>query len=212
MIGILGGTFDPVHFAHLRCALEIREALDLTELRFVPCRQPPHRGAPRASAAQRRAMLALAVDGQEGFRIDERELGRPGPSYMVDTLASLRAEHPRESLCLLVGLDAFVELPTWHRWERLIELAHLVVMERPMTPPRLPPEIAALCSRSLTTDPAALRDAPAGRIIRWPVTQLDISATRIRGLITAGASARYLLPDAVLAYIQREGLYRDERT
>lgn len=209
MIGILGGTFDPVHIAHLRCALEVQRALRLAEVRFVPCRLPPHRPAPAADPAQRLAMLRLALEGQPGFAIDERELRRAGPSYMVDTLASLREELPEQSLCLILGIDAFVQLHTWHRWERLIGLAHLAVMTRPGPQAEPGGAVAALLQRYRTDDPGVLHETPAGRIILCPVTRLEISATRIRALLAQGADARYLTPDGVLDYIRRTGLYRE---
>lgn len=211
MIGILGGTFDPVHIAHLRCGLEMREILRLAELRFLPCRQPPHRPAPAAEPEQRLAMLRLALEGQAGFAIDERELRRAGPSYMVDTLDSLRQELPGRPLCLIVGLDAFVQLHTWHRWERLIELAHLAVMTRPGLEAAPSGAVAALLERCRAEDAQALHAAPAGRILLCPVTRLEISATQIRALVAQGRSARYLLPEPVLDFIRREGLYRPAR-
>jgi nicotinate-nucleotide adenylyltransferase len=126
-IGLLGGTFDPVHNAHLRIALDVLEQLQLAEMRFIPSRQPPHRAQPGASPEQRLAMLQRAVQGQPGFIVDERELRRSGPSYMVDTLCSLRADFSETPLCLLLGLDAFRELHTWYRWQTIPELAHILV-------------------------------------------------------------------------------------
>ncbi|MCC6207849.1 MAG: nicotinate-nucleotide adenylyltransferase [Gammaproteobacteria bacterium] len=208
MIGILGGTFDPVHIAHLRCALEVRQALRLAEVRFLPCRQPPHRPAPTAGPAQRLAMLRLALEGQAGFSIDERELRRAGPSYMVDTLTSLREELPGQSLCLILGVDAFIQLHTWHRWERLIELAHLAVMTRPGPEAEPGDAVAALLRQHRVEDPRMLHDTPAGHIVFCPVTRLEISATRIRALLAQDGDAHYLTPDGVLDYIRQTGLYR----
>ena len=213
MIGILGGTFDPVHYGHLRTAWELCESLDMKELRLLPCRQPPHRGEPAATPEQRLAMLERALAGQDRLRIDTRELERPGPSYMVDTLASLRGELGRTPFALVLGADAFAGLADWHRWERLIELAHLVVVTRPDGPPSLPGPVAALLEHCRVADAAALRSAQAGGILETAVTPLAISATAIRAQVAAGRSPRYLLPDAVLAYIEEEGLYRvPERT
>ena len=208
-IGIFGGTFDPVHYGHLRPALEALEGLALDEVRMIPCGIPPHRGEPAASASQRLAMLELALEEQAGLRIDARELERPGPSYMVDTLTSLRDELPETPLCLLLGSDAFLGLPSWHRWRELTDLAHLVVMHRPGWEfEAADAQLAALLAERQVSSHAALAAHPAGAILLLPVTQLDISATSVRGLIAAGRSPRYLLPEAVWSYIRAQGLYR----
>ncbi len=256
MIGVLGGTFDPVHFGHLRPALEVRQALGLEELRLIPLRQAVHRSQPQASPEQRLAMLRLAVQGAEGLRIDDRELRRVGESYTYDTLVDLRAElGPAVGLCLLVGGDAFRGFLTWHRPDDILSLAHLIVMRRPGgadeggPPPGkvgLAPlagdqapaeggqgfavgEQASAASDQASAVPTSLylnprlqawlqprrcfqvRDltfSPAGRVWFQEVTQLAISATRIRGLVAQGLSPRYLLPDPVLDYILRQRLYR----
>jgi nicotinate-nucleotide adenylyltransferase len=209
MIGIYGGTFDPVHYGHLRTALEVQEALGLAELRLVPCQIPPHRGEPGARPEQRLALLQAALnEAPPGLRIDARELERPGPSYMVDTLASLRGELGAERpLVLIVGLDAFLGLHRWRHWRTLFELAHVAVMRRPGFEPEWPPELARELERRLTSQAADLSGRPAGLIHCVTVTQLDISASRIRALIASGRSARYLTPDAVLECISRMGLY-----
>ncbi len=209
MIGIYGGTFDPVHYGHLRTALEVQEALGLAELRLVPCQIPPHRGEPGARPEQRLALLQAALgDNPPGLRIDARELERPGPSYMVDTLASLRGEQGAERpLVLIVGLDAFLGLHRWHRWESLFELTHVAVMRRPGFEPEWPPELAREREQRLTPRAADLRSRPSGLIHCVTVTQLDISASRIRALIASGRSARYLTPDGVLEGINQMGLY-----
>lgn len=206
-IGIFGGTFDPIHFGHLRPALELLERLSLAEIRFIPCRYPPHRQAPIASPEQRLAMLQLAITGEPGFMVDERELTRLGPSYMVDTLASLRAEKGSVPLCLILGTDAFRGLPKWHRWVELIELAHFLVVKRPGEPLPQEGELRHLLDERCICNPAQLEQQSAGFILPLELTQLEISATRIRTLIRAGWSARYLLPDAVWNYIQMKRLY-----
>jgi nicotinate-nucleotide adenylyltransferase len=210
MIGIYGGTFDPIHYGHLRTALDVKEAVGLDEVRFIPCQIPPHRGTPGATPEQRLAMLRAALtDAEPGFRIDTRELERAGPSYMVDTLGSIRADiGPAAPLCLIVGLDAFLGLHRWHRWRQLFELAHILVMRRPGPAPDLPDELRAELDDRATATPEPLRHSPAGLIHFVPVTQIDISATQIRRAIAAGQSARYLTPDAVLDLIRRLGLYR----
>lgn len=208
MIGIFGGTFDPVHFGHLRPALEVQQALGLKEVRFIPAGHPPHRDQPHATPTQRLAMLRAAIDEQPGFMVDEREVCRPGPSYMVDTLASLRSELGPEPLCLILGYDAFLGLASWYQWQRLIDLAHLVVTHRPgWNHDNLAGELQNLVQRHAM--PAAkLADAPAAGLTFVEVTQLDISATRIREQIRTGQDIRYLLPESVYQIIHEQKLYR----
>lgn len=205
---MLGGTFDPVHYGHLRPALEVLELLDLAEVHFIPCRIPAHRGTPLIGAEERLELVRLATAEQPGFVADDRELRRPGPSYMVDTLDSLRREVGDAPLCLIVGGDAFRELHTWRRWQELTDLAHLVVMQRPGASPDLPPALEAFVAPRAVQEPAALLRRPAGGVLFRPVTQLAISATQIRRLLAQGQSVRYLLPEAVLAHIRDRALYR----
>jgi nicotinate-nucleotide adenylyltransferase len=209
MIGILGGTFDPIHFGHLRPALEVLQTLGLQELRFIPCGQPPHRQAPQATGLQRLSMLRAAIAGQAGFVLDDRELRRPGPSYMVDTLASLRAEVGDTPLCLVLGLDAFAGLERWHQWSRLFDYAHLVVTHRPgWSLPTLQtgPGLAELI-RHKQVAPEQLARHATGRLSFLPVTQLDISASGIRQELQAGRDIRFLLPDNVYELIRRQQIY-----
>ena len=208
MIGILGGTFDPIHYGHLRPALEVREALGLDEILFIPLRTPAHRDAPRVEGGQRLALIQAAVREQAGFRVDDRELRRDGVSYTVVTLRSLRAEQPERTLCLLMGQHAFLEFPTWHRPREILELAHLVVMRRPDSAAALSPALREIVAGRQVADAGELDRVRAGRILFQPVTQLEISATRIRDIIGRGASPRYLLPDAVLELVLAQGLYR----
>jgi nicotinate-nucleotide adenylyltransferase len=209
MIGIYGGTFDPIHYGHLRTALEVQEAVGLDEIRFVPCRLPPHRTTPEASPDLRLKMLELALrDAEPGFRIDTRELDRPGPSYMVDTLTSIRAEIGIRPLCLIVGLDAFLGLPRWHRWRELFDLAHIVVMRRPGAVPDFAGDLAPYIAVRHSERAVTLKVQSSGSIYFVEVTQLDISATRIREAVRTGKNARYLVPDPVWRFIQTEGLYR----
>jgi nicotinate-nucleotide adenylyltransferase len=209
MIGIYGGMFDPVHFGHLRPALEVQQGLGLSEVRFVPAGQPPHRHAPQATAIQRVAMLRAAIGDQPGFALDEREINRAGPSYMVDTLASLRTEFgDRTPLCLILGYDAFLGLPEWHQWTQLIELAHLVVTHRPgWIQDGLDEVLQELVERHRLA-PEQLSLHPAGGICFVPVTQLDISSTRLRHQVRSSQDIRYLLPDQVISLINQYNLYR----
>ncbi len=211
MIGVLGGTFDPIHFGHLRPALDCLQALDLEELRFVPLSVAVHRPQPVAPPALRLEMLRAAIAGQPGFVEDPRELERPGGSYSHDTLVSLRAELGETSpLCLLVGSDAFAGFLDWYRPGEILELAHLVVMRRPGTGigADLGPALRDLYAGRGCDDRQDLADTPGGRILLQDVTQMDISSTQVRRLIAQGRSPRYLVPNAVLAMIDREGLYR----
>jgi nicotinate-nucleotide adenylyltransferase len=196
-LAIFGGTFDPVHIGHLCVAWEASELLD-AEVLLMPARVPPHRSAPIASVEQRVAMLRAALVGQSRIRLDLRELERDGPSYTVDTLRDLRAEHGDRPLVLLMGADAFAGLAQWHQWRELFGLAHIGVLSRPEVTPELPGELAGLLAERRTESLDALRDVPAGRIAELAVTPLAISATRIRSLLAAGRLPRYLLPAALL--------------
>jgi nicotinate-nucleotide adenylyltransferase len=207
MIGILGGTFDPVHYGHLRPALEVKDALGLSEIRLVPCHLPPHRPPPLASARARADLLAVAIAGHEGFVIDERELDRPTPSWTIDTLAALKQDFPARTLCLLTGMDAFIGLPGWHRWRELNNYCHLVVMTRPGAVFPDTGELGELIARRRVPEVAALRSKSSGMLFFQPVTQLEISGTRIRGLLQSGRDASFLVPERVLALIREQGLY-----
>lgn len=206
-IGIFGGAFDPIHFGHLRTAFELMTALDLAAVHFVPSGEPPHKHRPQAGGDIRLQMIKAAIQGQAGFIADERELNRAGPSYSIDTLESLRQEHPDDALCLLIGMDAFLGLPEWHRWQEISALAHVVVAHRPgWSPPRVGLHGDLLASRgaSRATD---LKETPNGRIYIQEVTQLEISSSGIRDLVGQGGDPRFLLPAAVAAIIEQSGCY-----
>lgn len=206
-IGIFGGTFDPIHYGHLRSALELRYRLALDEIRFVPCAVPPHRDLPAAADGTRLRMLHAALDDEPSFVVDERELERSGPSYSIDTLASLRAELPRASLCLILGMDAFLGLASWRAWRELLDLAHIVVARRPGSELPSEGELGELLRRRRTAVAADLKRSIAGGVHVEEVTQLEISSTRLRAAIAAGQTARYLLPDEVWKVIVETGCY-----
>ncbi len=210
-VGIFGGTFDPVHFGHLRPALELKEQLGLESLHLIPCNIPPHRGEPHATPEQRCAMLELAIGNEPGFVLDRRELERDGPSYMVDTLKSLREEYGEaRPLCLIIGADAFLGLPNWYHWQDLARLAHIVVAHRPgwvLEESELEPALQQLLQHRLD-GPQQLGDSAAGGVLLQTVTQLAISATDIRRRVAAGGNANYLLPQSVWDFIRRHNLYR----
>ncbi len=205
MIGIYGGTFNPVHYGHLRTALEVKELFGLDELRLIPCRLPPHREQPEVSGEMRLQMLQIAAGDMPEFSVDRCELDRKGPSYMVDTLKAVREENPDRPLLLFIGADAFTGLESWHQWQRLFDYAHVVVMTRPGFNRQPLPDFL---QQRLIEDRLALQIRPAGCLFFQPVTLLDISATQIRQIIAGGGDPRFLLPDAVLAFIQQHQLYQ----
>ena len=214
-IGIFGGTFDPIHFGHLRLAEEMAEALCLGSVRFIPAGTPPHRTRPRTDAHLRLEMVRLAIAGNPHFVLDGREVGLPRLSYTVETLTSLRAEvGPDQPLCLLLGADAFLGLTSWHRWQDLFTLAHIAVAHRPGFPQStwkdaMPEALRAELERRMA-QAQDLTSCAAGLIVTRPITALDISATHIRDTLRTARSPRYLLPNAVLDYIQSNHLYLPE--
>ncbi len=211
-IGVFGGTFDPVHYGHLRTAFELLRALRLSEVRFMPCGTPPHREEPVAASALRLDMVRRATEGQPGFIVDDRELEREGPSYSVDTLLDLRGEFPHRSLCLIVGMDAFLGLPKWYRWRQILQLAHVVVAHRPgWTAPDMGPLGELLTDRGTGTVDD-LHDARAGRIFIHAVTQLEISSSAVRALVSGGGDPRFLMPDTVRGCILESACYTNTGT
>lgn len=210
-IGIFGGTFDPIHCGHLRTAFELWQELKLAEVRFLPAGNPPHRDQIYASAELRLRMVEAAVADQPGFVVDDREVRRGGMSYSVDTLTELRAEYPTRSLCLLLGMDAFLGLPHWHRWRELLALAHIVVAHRPgwKVPVRGP--LGGLLVDHGTGTVRDLHERPAGRVYVRAVTQLEISSTELRALLAAGRDPHYLVPDQVRQIILETRCYAPQR-
>ena len=193
MIGVLGGTFDPVHFGHLRPALEVMQAIGLAQVRFLPNRIPPHRETPWLNVDNRLELLKTAISDQPGFELDQRELQREGHSYMVDTLESLRTDFPSHPVCLILGMDAFLGLKQWHQWQRIPELCHLVVTTRPGF--EISEDFIQQLPATPVTKASGLFEVAAGRILLQSVTQLDISASHIRAMLSKGQSVR--LPDEV---------------
>ena len=210
-IGILGGTFDPVHNGHLRLAMELATELDLAQVRLIPNGRPPHREQPGATPGQRAKWIRVATADEPLLALDDRELMREGHSYMVDTLASLRRDFPEHPLCLIMGRDVFAKLPSWHRWQDLFDHAHIVLIERPGLPAELAPEAVELLAERGVSDPAVLKNQPTGLIYSYAPPPLVISASRIRELIAAGASPRYLLPEVILEDIMDTDIYRAPR-
>jgi nicotinate-nucleotide adenylyltransferase len=205
MIGIFGGTFDPVHYGHLRSAVEVKDIFGLSEVHLIPSARPPHREQPAATARMRVEMLQLATENQSDLLCDTRELDREGHSYMVDTLKSLRQQFPDQSLLLFIGCDAFNHLMTWHQWQHLFDYAHVVVLTRPRFVAQY---LDSFFADRQVSQRIELAQATAGKLFFQAVTPLDISSTAIRKLIAEKKSADYLLPDTVLNYIKQHGLYQ----
>tara|TARA_R110000787_G_scaffold42377_39_gene104324 strand:+ start:3557 stop:4219 length:663 start_codon:yes stop_codon:yes gene_type:complete len=198
VLGVFGGTFSPIHNGHLRVAIEVREQLALDEILVLPSGDPPHRETPRISAQRRLDWVRLACADIPGLTVDSREVERNGPSYTVDTLCELRAQRPHDSLVLLLGEDAANQFHRWHRWQDIIELAHLVFVERPYETSMLAGETRQLLSGRRVQDPARLRAQTAGLFMHCAIPPLAISSTRIRGLLKAGRSVQGLVPQTVI--------------
>ena len=206
-IGVFGGTFDPIHYGHLRTAFEMLQALRFDEVRFMPCGSPPHRESPFANAELRLQMVRVATAGQNGFVVDDRELLREGPSYSVDTLSALRGEFPERPIALIIGMDAFLGLPKWYQWREILKLAHVVIAHRPgWRAPDIGPLGELLADRG-THRIDDMHQAKSGQIYIHDVTQLEIASSDIRELVAAGRDPRFLMPDAVRDVIEQSGCY-----
>ena len=206
-IGLFGGTFDPIHYGHLRTAFELWQSLRLAQVRFLPTGNPPHRDPCLAPPELRVQMVRAAIAGQGAFVVDDREMRRSGVSYTVDTLLDLRAEYAERSLCLLLGMDAFLGMPHWHRWQEIFDLAHVVVAHRPGWKAPITGPLGAVMVDRGTGSVRDLHQASAGRVYVHAVTQLEISSTDLRALICANRDLRYLVPDAVRELIVTTGCY-----
>ncbi|MEO5692566.1 MAG: nicotinate-nucleotide adenylyltransferase [Usitatibacter sp.] len=213
MLGVFGGTFDPVHFGHLRLATELSETFGLEPVIFMPAGLPYHRGrAAHATNEQRLTMLKLATARDARFDVDDRELRRDGPTYTYDTLAEIRRERgPDVPIVFLTGSDAFEKIDTWHRWTEIFELAHFVVAIRANDEKWLTQGPGAFPRQTwprVTLDPREIVSAPSGRIMAFAMTPLAISSTALRAQAAEGASIRYLTPDPVVEYIRSHDLYK----
>jgi nicotinate-nucleotide adenylyltransferase len=209
LIGILGGTFNPIHFGHLRIAQEIAEAASLSQIKFIPSANPPHKAPPQVSAQQRAEMVQLAIQDNPLFSLDTRELARSGPSYTIDTLRSLRDEYRDAAFCLIIGTDAFANLDQWHAWQSILSDCHLILVPRPNHNAQpLNQTLANLLKQRGTQEFEQLRLQRNGCIIQQSVTALDISSSQIRSSIAQKKSPIYLSPSSVLKYIQHHQLYQ----
>ena len=207
MIGIFGGTFDPVHNGHLKTVAHVQQALNLEQVRLIPVGQAVHREQPLASAEQRINMLCAAVEANAKLLVDDREISRPGGSYTVETLQSLKQDFPDETLCLIIGSDAFAGFPDWHQPETILQLSHLIVMQRPNDKSSADSRIDKLLQTHQVSSPQQLSDEPAGYIFFQQVPQLDISSTEIRLRLQQEQPVGHMLPLAVYDLIQQWGLY-----
>ena len=207
-IGILGGTFDPVHNGHLRMAIECLERLALAEVRLIPLYAPPHRQPPRTAPEHRLAMLKIATAAMDNLKVDDRELQSKSISYTIDTVSALREQDKNTPLCLLMGADAFNTLHTWHRWQSLLDYVHLVIAERPgVTPMPEHAVLRTLLDQHAVNEVAAMHTLRSGKIFRLQIPWLDISSTRIRDMLRMQHQPAYLLPDGVIDYIHTHHLY-----
>ena len=206
---LFGGTFDPIHFGHLRPVETLAQQVGLQQVTLLPNNVPPHRPQPQATAAQRVAMVELAIAGQPLFTLDQRELRRATPSWTVETLAELREERgAQQPLAFIIGQDSLLTLHKWHRWQDLLSLCHLLVCQRPGYATQMEtPALQQWLENHLTQDPRTLHQQPAGHIFLADTPLVAISATEIRERRQRGESCADLLPAAVSAYIDREGLY-----
>ena len=219
MIAILGGTFDPIHFGHLRPALEISEKLSLSELRFIPSAKPPHRWQPEASAEHRLKMVEKAIKAYPKFVLDDREYQRLKEdkllSFTIDTVRSIREElGESESIGMIVGMDAFQSFTSWRDWDKIIDIVHVIVAARPGYTAYESDQDKSIDGKNmdwieqrLVTDAEELHQSASGKVFFCDVTQLDISATFIRNQIDAGKSCRYLTPKKVIKFIKKHTLY-----
>lgn len=202
-IGILGGTFDPVHHGHLQSALEVTERLELDELRFMPAGDPPHKSTQLFPAADRVAALEIAVKDEARFQLDDREIRRSGPSYSILSLEELRAENPEASISFVMGTDAWKGFSSWHRYQEILELCHLLIVARPGAELPQSQPLRELLDKHLATDAVQLASRQSGLILPLSVSQLEISSTVIRDRLLAGQAVDYLLPRQVARFLQK---------
>ena len=207
-IGLLGGTFDPIHIGHLRPALEISEALSLQQLFLMPNHIAPHKSSSHASAKQRSEMVRLAIQGQVNISVDCRELTRHSPSYTIDTLKEMKIQYPSTPICFIMGMDSLMSFDTWHQWQNILNYCHLIISQRPGWQGQFNHLVQKTVDLHKTSIKQDLHDLPYGKIYFQDTSQLDISSTQIRKLIYNKKSINYLVPEAVNDYIKKHNLYR----
>ena len=209
-VGVLGGTFNPIHLAHLRLAEEMREALALERVLLIPAGDPPLKRGGVAPAAHRLEMVRRAVAANPALEVQDLEIRRAGPSYTVDTLAELRERMPDASLWFIVGADTLPELGAWREPERLFALASFAVATRPGHPQRLRELLPAGLARAFRDGPRGLVHDSGNELRQIPFTPLAISASDIRARIARGGSIRYLVPDEIIEYVRKQKLYQEK--
>jgi nicotinate-nucleotide adenylyltransferase len=209
LVGLLGGTFNPIHHGHLRLAQELADGLQLNEVRFIPSANPPHKADPEVSAQQRAEMVKLAIEDNPLFKLDARELERTGASYTIDTLISLYKELNDSALCLIMGSDAFLKLDTWHKWRELTAYCHIVLVQRPNYQHQgLNQTLQTFMQEHYTENLAHLSESRSGCITMQQIPALDISSSQIREIVQHKRNPAYLCPKAIVSYIQSNQLYR----
>ncbi|MFT6927762.1 MAG: nicotinate-nucleotide adenylyltransferase [Psychromonas sp.] len=207
-IGFLGGTFDPIHFGHLRPALEITEALSLQQLFMMPNHIAPHKSASHGTAKQRSEMVELAISQQPRMTVDKRELKRHKPSYTIDTLKELKIEYPDTPICFIMGMDSLISFDSWYDWKNILSYCHLIISHRPGWQSEFNEQVAALVAKHQTTDKHDLHNVQFGKIYFQTTSQLAISSTEIRDLLSHNISIDFLTPDSVINYIKEQYLYK----
>ena len=207
-LGIMGGMFNPVHNGHLRVAVECKDAFSFDEIRMIPCAEPPHRENPKVNAQLRLEILRLALENVDYMKADGRELERQGLSYTIDTLRSLKSEFPDDALFLIMGSDAFQNLNAWHEWREILTLSNIVIAHRPDNENNLNSEVGQLLKSHFTDDKEYFLGSDAGKIFSLDVKQLEISSSQIRALLGVGRSAKFLVPEVVLSFIEKNRLYK----
>ena len=210
-IGMFGGTFDPIHFGHLRTALELQTRLSLANVRFIPCNEPPAAKAPLLQARDRFNMVVAAIESEAAFIPDRREIDRGGVSYSVDTLASLRSEFPTTPIAMILGMDAFLSLTSWYRWDEILDLGHVVVAHRPGWQAPTDGSLASLINKHAAPQAGDLHRRLSGYVHVEAVTQLEISSTDLRRSISLGIDPKYLVPPSVRALILATECYAKEK-
>lgn len=198
LLGIFGGTFDPLHIGHLRTVIDVQQSLSFSAIHLIPNNVPAHREQPVLDAQQRYQLLQKVLKNVAGLVADDREIKRQGVSYMVDTLRDLHQQFPQKHLCLIIGTDAYNDFCQWHEWQDIMQLAHLIVMQRA--------GVAAMVNKELdpqrTKEADDLLNAKAGRVYVQNVSQLDVSSTAIRQMIQQQQSIQFLVPENIRSDLQ----------